>query len=144
MPKKTPSLEEQILDLTTKLKEAQEAQRRSLADYQNLVRRQSEEMSRFIQLANQDLLIALLPALQNLSVASQALNDQGLNLVIAQFWTALKEQGVEELGSNLVDQPFDDTKMEAVDGAGETVERVLTVGFALNGHVLLPAKVVVK
>lgn len=140
------SLEDQILELHSKLKLAQESEKRVLADYQNLLRRTREEKVEWARLANLELVEAMLEPLRNLSLAAKSLNDQGLDMVITQFWQKLNDQGLEEISADQVlNQPFDVETMEAVErkGEGELVIEVLTPGYKLNDRVITHARVIV-
>lgn len=137
--------QDRIVELEQDLIKAQEKAKIALADYQNLIRRSQEERIRLAQMAGQDFAESLLPPLQNLNLAAQALNDQGLNMVIGQLWQALNEQGLEEMNTELVGQEFDVDTMEAIEknGEGEKVQKVITPGYKMNGKIIAHAKVVV-
>ncbi|MBT3249616.1 MAG: nucleotide exchange factor GrpE [Candidatus Pacebacteria bacterium] len=147
MTKKTPKIQtkhEEIAELQHLLTESIEREKRVLADYQNLVKRNQEERVKFLQLANKSLVETLLSPLEHLSMAAEQLDDQGLNMVIRDFWQVLEEAGLEEIypkGKN-----FDLETMEVVDkeGEGEEVTKVVKRGYQLNGQVIQHAKVVVK
>lgn len=144
----TVALENQeLLELQEQLKIAQEAERRARADYQNLIRRTQEERALLIKLATKSFVSDLLQPLSHLTLASQQLNDKGLDMVIGQLWQALKNQGLKEI--NPIGQKFDITTMEAVDKADEVDEKdavvikVIKTGYILNDEVIDHAKVVV-
>ena len=135
---------DKIADLTAKLKRAEESEKRALADYQNLVRRAREEKMEWLKMANASLVGEFIAPLQNLSHAAKALDDQGLNMVIQQFWQTLNELGVVELGeAQLIGQNFDVEKMEAVEknGESEKVIKVISPGYQLHDKILQHAKV---
>lgn len=138
--------QEKIAQLESQLITAQESEKRALADYQNLVRRSSQERVEWAKLATLEFVEALIEPLRNLNLASQNLNDQGLNMVVAQFWQKLEEQGLQEITAEQIkDQPFDVETMEAVEkkGDGDTVLEVLTPGYKLNDKVISHARVIV-
>ncbi|MBQ6436815.1 nucleotide exchange factor GrpE [bacterium] len=114
---------------------------RAVADYQNLQRRQQEEQSRVVDYARITIFSSLLQPLEHLSLAAKALQDQGLDMVVKQFWTVLGEQGLEEISP--LNQPFDANCMEAIQkvGEGNTVKEVLSPGYRLGKHVIQVAKV---
>ena len=132
-------------DLVAQLALATEQARRAQADYQNLVRRGQAEKIEFIKFANQELVTQLIEPLRNLSLAAQALNDQGLNMVIDQFWAVLNDLGVKQIGPEIVGQEFNVETMEAIDkqGEGTTVLQLLTPGYTLNDRIIQHAKVAV-
>ena len=141
--------EEVISEEQTKIQELQlllsaslEREKRVLADYQNLQRRTIEERIAFVKLANKDFCQMLLQPLEHLSLAANNIKDQGLNMVVEQFWKELKEFGLEEL--DVLGKNFDLNTMEVVDkqGGGEKVLKVVRKGYKLNGEVIQHAQVI--
>ena len=88
MVKKTDAkkLEEELVNLEAQLK-------RALADYRNLERRVQDDVTHFAHHSRAELLMKLLPVLDNLENAQKHLNDQGLEIVIKQFKEILKGFG---------------------------------------------------
>ncbi len=119
--------------------------KRALADYQNLERRIAEEKSSWVKTANKQLLLKILPVLDDLFLAQKHLNDDGLGLTIQKFIQILKQEGVT-LMQPLKGAKFDPKLMEAlgtVEGEeGRVIEEVRS-GYTLFGQVLRPAQVVV-
>lgn len=138
----TQALQEQIAQLTQELAEAKSREARAFADYQNLVRRSQQERMTLFKTAGKDFVEGILQPLEYLSVAAEQLNDKGLNMVLAQLWAALKQQGLEEI--EVMGKPFDLTTMEAVEteAKGEKVTKIVRKGYTLNGEVIQFAKVV--
>lgn len=135
-------MEEEIESLKAQLAQAKEKEARAMADYQNLVRRSQQERIQLFKTASKDFVEGILQPLEYLSLAAEQLNDKGLNMVLAQLWNALKQQGLEEI--EVLNKPFDIQKMEAVDteGAGKQVVKIVRKGYTLNGEVIQFAKVV--
>lgn len=131
-----------ISDLREQLMISQEREKRSLADYQNLLRRVENERSQVVRFANQQLLESLLPVFNHLKKAADQLEDQGLEMVINQLKQVLSEEGVEEIEA--LGKKFDLETMEAVDrlGEGEIVIDVLQPGYKLKDKILSHAKVI--
>jgi molecular chaperone GrpE len=131
-----------ISDLRDQLMISQEREKRSLADYQNLLRRVESERGQVIRFANQQLLESLLPIYDNLKKAASQLKDQGLDMVVDQFKQFLNEAGVQEIEA--LGKKFDVETMEAVDRQedGDTVIEVMQRGFKLKDKVLIHAKVI--
>lgn len=135
--KNPPAGGEELKNLENQLK-------RALADYQNLEKRVLSEKSEWIKLANKGLLLRLLPALDNLSLAEKHTEDQGVKLSISQILSAFKEEGVEKIET--IGKDFDPNLMEAVhttEGQNGKVAEELRAGYTLFGQVLRPAQVVV-
>jgi len=139
-------------DLAEQLRICQERERRAIADYQNLVRRQQEEKQVWMKLATGELVADLLTPLSHLSLAAGQLKDAGLDMVISQLWQVLTSHGLVEI--NPLGQEFDVAEMEAVEDkeagmrneekAGQKVVKVVSKGYKLNGKVLQHAKVIVS
>jgi molecular chaperone GrpE len=145
----TETAEEVISEEQRKIQELQlllnaslEREKRVLADYQNLQRRSMEERAAFIKMANKDFCQVLLQPLEHLSLAATNLKDQGLNMVVDQFWKQLRDFGLEEL--EVMGQKFDLNTMEVVDkqGDGEKVTKIVRKGYKLNGEVIQHAQVI--
>lgn len=125
-----------------KVQELENRLKRTLADYQNLEKRQAVERRDWIKNSNKNLLLRLLPALDTLNLAKQHVEDEGLKLSIQQFQDALKSEGIERIETE--DRQFDPKTMEAVEvGQGEEgmVLSEIRAGYLLNGEVLRPAQV---
>ncbi|MFZ5438181.1 MAG: nucleotide exchange factor GrpE [Patescibacteria group bacterium] len=134
-------LEVKLLALEEQLKVASEKEKRSLADYQNLLRRTQEERLKGIKLANQSLMEDLIQPLEHLEMAAAQLNDPGLNMVLDQLKKVLVNAGLEEI--EVMGKDFDVNLMEAVEkkGQGNKVIEVVRKGYKLNGVVIQHAKV---
>ena len=138
---KKPTPTEKLAVLQRENQLLREKAARAMADYQNLERRQREEKSKTLEYARETVFSSLLQPLEHLTLAANTLHDQGLDMVVAQFWQTLGEQGLVKLEP--IGQAFDVATMEALEkvGDGETVQAVLSPGFTLNGRLLRPAKV---
>lgn len=136
-------LDAQLVSVQDQLAAAQDAQRRALADYQNLQRRTQEEKSFTAKVATQDLVSDLLDHLDHLSMAVEHSQDAGLEIIVTQLWNTLKDHGLQEL--EVLGQPFDAETMEAVEVVNPegNVSKIVQRGYALNGVVLRVAKVIV-
>jgi molecular chaperone GrpE len=128
--------EEKIAHLENQLK-------RALADYQNLERRVAEQKSQWILSANKDLIIKMLPGLDNLLLADKHTEDVGVRIAIKHFMEILEQDGVKKIKTE--NAMFDPNLMEAVsttDGEmGKVVEEV-KAGYTLNDDVIRVAQVV--
>jgi len=144
--KKTTQDDQKLLakveELEQQLQQAQEKEKRSLADYQNLLRRTQEERLKSIKLANQTLLEELVQPLEHLEMAAGQLNDPGLNMVLGQLKKTLTDAGLAEI--EVLGKEFDLNLMEVVEKQGEAnkVVKVVRKGYSLNGVVIQHAKVV--
>ena len=122
--------------------------KRALADYQNLLKRTADEKADFARYANEQLLHEILPVYDNLKISLEHIDEQaqangwaqGIKYVVKQFKDALADLGIEEIEAK--GKKFDPNYMDALEGQGERVKKVVKPGYKLNGKVIIPAKVV--
>jgi molecular chaperone GrpE len=114
---------------------------RTLADYQNLLRRQKEDQAKVVEYARITVFASLIQPLEHLSLAAASLKDQGLDMVLKQFWSELEAQGLREVKPE--GEKFNPETMEAVEkvGEGEKVIAVLSPGYTLGDKLIQVAKV---
>jgi molecular chaperone GrpE len=134
--------QDDLRELEEKLFQAQEREKRSLADYQNLLRRTQLERGQIIRFANKELILSLLPILESLEKAAVQIDDQGLNMILNEFRTILEQAGLKEI--EVLGEEFDIETTEAVDqnGEGNQVVEVVKKGYTLKDEVIQHAKVV--
>ena len=158
IPPEMPPAAGSVADLEGRLTAA-EAKRdealRSLAEFENIRKRQQRDWEAEKKFAPQKLLIDLLPAIDNLDravAAARAAGEQG-SLVMGvvatqmQLLDALKRHGVARIEA--LGKPFDPHTQEAIaseagDAEPDTVVRVEQAGYMLHERVLRPAAVVVS
>jgi molecular chaperone GrpE len=87
---------------------------RVLADYDNLRKRTDEEKVTWISLASKRVVGKLLPLLDALELSQQHVKDPGLAIVLQEFRSLLKEEGLFEIKPDSGND-FDHEVMEAVD-----------------------------
>jgi molecular chaperone GrpE len=123
--------------------------RRMKAELENSRKRLERERLRFVQLASERLVRALLPVLDNLDRALEAKGDirEGVRATRDQLFSILGQEGLTPIASD--GQSFDPAVHEAVmsqpsDEYEEgTIIQTLERGYVLNGKSIRPAKVVV-
>jgi molecular chaperone GrpE len=142
--------------LQKQLQEANDKFLRLHAEFDNYKRRTMKEKSEILQTAGKDVILALLPVVDDLERARKALESaqdietmkQGIELIYHKFNSILQAKGLKPVDSiglefnvdlheaiTNVPAPSEDMKGKVID---ET-ER----GYTLNGHVIRFAKVVV-
>lgn len=132
-------------DKIDKKKELENKLARSLADYQNLLKRVEKEKEETILKATRRLVEDLLPVLDDFERAQNHLDDQGLKMAIDQFHQVLNENGVEEIPTQPGDK-FDSSVHEVIEkvpgGQKGEVAQILTKGYKwINGTLIRPVKV---
>ncbi len=139
--------------LKKELEKMTELAKRTMADLQNLKRRQEEEKRAIIIMANADIMRSMLPILDNLERAfkhmpDSAKNDQtkewiqGLEISAKQLAKALEDAGLKPIES--LDKPFNPDLHEALaqgPGSKDTVIEELEKGYQLGDRGIRHAKV---
>jgi molecular chaperone GrpE len=146
----------ELESLKARLNEANDKFLRLHAEFDNYKRRTMKEKSEILQTAGKDVILALLPVIDDFERAqraSESLQDieaykEGINLIHQKFNSILQAKGlkpVDSIGSDFnvdlheaitnIPAPDEDMKGKVID---ETEK-----GYTLNGHVIRFAKVVV-
>jgi len=146
------TLEQALADEKKKAEEYLANWQRAQADFINYKRRTEHEKQDFNRFANANLILSLLPTLDDLERALKAVpakltnNDwvEGIRMVERKFRTVLEGQGVAPIKA--LGEPFDPTYHEALrqdNGEEGIVIEEFQKGYMLGDKVLRPAKVVV-
>jgi len=119
------------------------------ADFENYRKRMLRDQTDAISRANESLIEALLPVVDNFELALGQLDDtddqvrKGVELVYAGLVDVLEKAGLERIDST--DVPFDPNVHEAVLQEGDQGDPVVVdtvrTGYRLKGRVLRPAMV---
>ena len=137
-PKTNPEIER----LAAQVAEVDAKWKRALADYQNLEKRNTDQRSLYIKLANAALLERLVGIIDDLRRAAGHLRDEGVSMILRQCENLLKDEGVAQVDA--LGKPFDPTTMECIEsvpGIKDTVTKVHQTGYTLEGVMLRPARV---
>ncbi len=134
--------------------EYRELLQRLKADFTNYKRRVENERQEYRQQANRDLVLRLLPALDDLRRALQSMPDdvagiewaRGLQMAVGDLINRMGEEGLERIEAE--GTKFDPQQHEALfceEGPEEegTVRTVCRDGYRLHDKVIRPAQVVV-
>jgi molecular chaperone GrpE len=155
------STEEAIPDYQAELLELKDKHLRLYSEFDNFRRRTAKEKIELTQLANKNIMGALIPVLDDFQRAEASINqveDQDTKADIAydaigilqkRFRTVLEQQGLKEMES-AIGQPLDTDVHEAItttpapseDMKGKVVDQI-EKGYLLNDKVVRFAKVVV-
>lgn len=138
-----PSSDEAIEELKKKSEEYLNGWKRERADFINYKKDEMERIGSLIKYANEEILLNILPVLDNLLLARVHINDNGLSQVIKQFQDLLKKEGIEPIKTT--GEVFNPTTMEAVGetegGLNNTVSEEVQCGYTMHGKVIRVAKV---
>jgi molecular chaperone GrpE len=144
-------LEARVAELEAKVTEEHDQYLRAMADFQNFRRRMEEENRRYAQFANEELIRALLPVLDNFERALAAAEANrsfeslmgGVALTLRQLQDLLKKNGVEPIETK--GQSFDPNFHEAVERVADSgqaensIVQELQRGYIMNSRVLRPS-----
>lgn len=123
------------------------------ADFENLQKRTKKEIEEIVKYSNEDLIVNLLPVLDDLERALNAGKSSdnkdavigGLELILKETQNVLFQKGLSAIDS--VGKKFDPAKHEAIgfisspDHEDNTVIRELRRGYMLNNMVIRPSMV---
>ena len=141
------SVEDQLL-------EAMDGWKRARADYENLKKRSSEERVELISSASNEIVLELLPILDNFNSAFDSLPEGetnnwivGFEFIKKQLEDLLEKHGVKEMkciGDNLDPEFHEAVGKEAGDKETDVIVKIQRKGYLKNDKVLRPARVIVS
>ncbi len=126
---------------------------RARADFINYKREETERLKKFFEIEKTEIILKILPILDNFQKAKKELSRskenlnylEGLSQIEKQFQKFLKEQGIEEIKTK--EEKFDPNFHQAIEEVktkgkktGEILE-IIQKGYKLKGRVIRPAKV---
>jgi molecular chaperone GrpE len=129
---------------------------RVLADFANYRRRRDDESQRHLDFANQELILKLLPVIDNFERAARAAEEtesfdalaEGVNLTLRLLHDILEREGIASIEA--VGEEFDPMRHEAVmkvesdEYPENTVVQEVEKGYTLKDRVIRPARVAVS
>ena len=142
-PDEAEGLRKEREELLTKMKYLQ-------AEFENYRKRAERDAEMFVRFAQEALLARLLPVLDEMDAAAEAVKDdagKGVRMVRDNLMKVLREAGLQEIPA--LGQPFDPYVMDAVqqvtdkDSKDGIVKEVLRKGYRLHDRILRPAQVIV-
>ncbi|MDH7602913.1 MAG: nucleotide exchange factor GrpE [Armatimonadota bacterium] len=147
------ALESELEQLRRDVDEARDRYLRVLADFDNYKKRQREETARQINLAKEELILKLLPIVDNFQRALRAAEAQhsfeslveGVSLTLRQLQDMLEKEGVrpiEAVGETFNPELHEALMREETDEYPEnTIIDEFEKGYTMNGKVIRPARV---
>ncbi|HNW56029.1 MAG TPA: nucleotide exchange factor GrpE [bacterium] len=126
---------------------------RALAEQQNLIKQHQKDKSHYVQYANEQLLLELLPVFDNLKLSCKHFNPEntaswleGINYIIKQFENFLNQQGLTEIKT--IGQSFNHNSMDAIEIVAtddkkldNLVAEEIKPGYQLAERIITPARV---
>jgi len=149
----TEQLKTQVKDLEQKAQEYLDGWKRAKADFINYKKEQDHTFQEFVKFANQNILLQILPVLDNFHIAIKHLpkdlegNEwvKGILHIKTQLEDILKSQGLEEIKITR-GELLDPQLHEVVGGqvGGDSIVEEVQKGYTLHGKVIKVAKVKVE
>ena len=154
--KKTDEVKTKIQELETRYQDINDKYLRLSAEFDNFRKRTLKEKADLTKFAGEDLLVSLLPVMDDFDRALQSMDSaenmeslkEGIMLIYNKFSEFFKQRGIQEIESK--NKAFDTDLHEAITKIpapekklkGKVVD-VIEKGYALNGKVVRYSKVVV-
>lgn len=136
---------EEIEKLKAKCDEYLNGWKRERADFLNYKKDEMERIGQLAKYANEEIIINLLPILDNLCLAAKHINDPGVNQIKKQLEDFLKKEGIEAIET--LGKKFDPNTMDAIEdvqaqeGESGVVIEELQRGYTMHGKLIRPARV---
>ena len=149
----TEDVVNEIDEIKKKSEEYLNGWKRERADFLNYKKDEMERISALMKYANDEMILKLLPILDNFQIAEDNISDdakkdeniRGLLLISMQIKDFLKAQGIEEIKT--IGEKFDPNFHEVVQEVEEpekesgTIVQETQKGYLAQGKVLRPSKV---
>ncbi len=125
-----------------------DALKRLQAEFQNYQKRTQEEKSRFMNLANEELIKKLIPVLDNFELALKHSKKEtefveGMELIYSQLLDILEQEGLQKIPALGKFNPHmhEAIMVEETKGESGQIIQELQKGYTLNGKVVRTSKV---
>jgi molecular chaperone GrpE len=146
-PQEFEAIKSELEQTQGKLSEMLTISQHALADLQNYRRRTEEEKASFVEFANADLILGLIPALNSIDIAlkhepKDAEWIKGIEASLRQIKSELEKRGLKEIAA--AGQKFDPKFHEALlvaPGEKDLILEELEKGYMLGERVIKPARV---
>jgi molecular chaperone GrpE len=151
-PEAEQDLTKSLTEIKQKADDYLDSWKRTQADFQNYKRRIEQERLDMVKYANQQLILSILPILDDFERAFESITPKlaksdwvdGMKLVERKLMTALESQGLSPIKA--LGETFDPNLHEAVmhtKGEDGIVVQEMEKGYKLNDKVIRPSKVAV-
>jgi molecular chaperone GrpE len=113
------------------------------ADFENYRKRTEKDNAEFKRYATKQLMIDILPVLDNFELALKSINDAGVNMIYAQLFDIMEKHGLKQINP---EGKFDPKLHEALlqedsDKEQNTILEVLQKGYIVGDTIVRPARV---
>jgi molecular chaperone GrpE len=154
MNKDKKHVEEEILELRNRISELENGWKRTQADFENYRKRTEESKPRWIEEANLEMIVKILPVIDNFERANQYIPEnlknhdwvRGIQLIEKHLNDILASTGLQKIAVKSGDE-FDPNIHEAISSEEnpqikpDHIIEVVETGYKLGSQVIRPAKV---
>jgi molecular chaperone GrpE len=133
------SAQDELKELQLKSEEYLNGWKRERADFLNYKKDEMERIGQLIKYANEELILKIIPILDNMMLAEAHLKDEGVAQIIKQIEDFLKKEGIEPIET--LGKQFDPNIMESIEGDGSTVSEEVQRGYTMHGKIIRVARV---
>jgi molecular chaperone GrpE len=133
------SAQDELKALQLKSEEYLNGWKRERADFLNYKKDEMERIGQLIKYANEELILKIIPILDNMMLAEAHLKDEGVAQIIKQIEDFLKKEGIEPIET--LGKQFDPNIMESIEGDGSTVSEEVQRGYTMHGKIIRVARV---
>jgi len=140
----------EVEELKAKCEEYLNGWKRERADFLNYKKDEMERIGSLVKYANEEIILKLIPVLDNLCLAAKHIEDEGVKQIKKQLEDFLQKEGIEPI--EVIGKPFDPNFHEVIEEIGPsealakegepgTVIEEVQRGYTLHGKLIRVAKV---
>jgi len=136
-------LQKELAEAKTKCDEYLNGWKRERADFLNYKKDEMERIGGLIKYANEEIILKIIPILDNMILAEAHLKDEGVSQIVKQIEDFLKKEGIEPI--EVLGKQFDPNTMEIIGETEGNESNVVTEesqrGYTMHGKIIRVAKV---
>ncbi|MEK7562720.1 MAG: nucleotide exchange factor GrpE [Patescibacteria group bacterium] len=145
--KKLEELQKYLDDAKAKCEEYLNGWKRERADFLNYKKEEMERISQLVKYANEEIILKIIPILDNLCLAAQHISDPGILQIKKQLEDFLVKEGIEPIRTmgesfnpefmEVVEEVQDNSGLKEIGIVIEEIQR----GYIMHDKLIRPAKV---
>ena len=136
-------LQKDLAEAKTKSEEYLNGWKRERADFLNYKKDEMERIGQLAKYANEELILKIIPILDNMILAEAHLKDKGVSQIVKQIEEFLKKEGIEPI--EVLGKQFDPNTMEIIGETEGEEPNVVTEesqrGYTMHNKIIRVAKV---
>lgn len=139
-------LHKELEEIKTKCEEYLNGWKRERADFLNYKKEEMEKIGTLIKYANEEIILKLLPILDNFYLAEKHIKDEGVAQIRKQLEDFLQKEGITPI--EVIGKEFNPSLMESIGEiptpnaqSPNVVVEEIQRGYTMHGKLIRPAKV---